>query len=281
MGENGAGPTEPAAKKAKSDPTVLEQEFDKETQTALEEIDSCQNEIDAMNEKASEEILKVEQKYNMLRKPFFDKRNEIITKIPKFWLTSFINHPQLSIIIEEDEEDALQHLSKLEVEEFEDIKSGFKIRFFFDTNPYFENDVLSKEYQLDNKGDPTSTSSQIKWKEGFDLIAKAAQKAALQKGQRKRKLENRTFFSWYTDNEDPSNDEIGEIIKDDMWPNPLQYFLVPDLEVENLEEEEEDLEDEEGDNVVVMEEDEEEGEEDEADGEGEGEGEQEAENEEK
>ena len=59
--ENGAAGTsaEPAAKKQKSDPTVLEQEFDKETQSALEEIDSCQNEIDAMNEKASEEILKV------------------------------------------------------------------------------------------------------------------------------------------------------------------------------------------------------------------------------
>merc|ERR1711973_265118 len=123
----------------------------------------------------------------------------------------------------------------------------------------------------------TSTSSQIKWKDGFDLTAKAAQKAALQKGQRKRKLENRTFFSWYTENEDPSNDEIGEIIKDDLWPNPLQYFLVPDLEVENIEEEEDDLEDEEGDNVVVMEEDEEVGEEEE--GEGEGEADQEPENE--
>jgi len=270
MGENGTGSGEPATKKSKSEPTVLEQEFDKDTQAALEEIDTCQNDIDAMNEKASEEILKVEQKYNTLRKPFFDKRNEIIKKIPKFWLTSFINHPQLSGIIEEDEEDALQYLSKLEVEEFEDIKSGFKIRFFFDTNPYFDNDVLCKEYQLDGKGDPTSVSTELRWKEGYDLSAKAAQKAALQKGQRKRKLENRTFFAWYADNEDPANDEIGEIIKDDMWPNPLQYFLVPDLEVENGEEEEEEElgEEEEGDNVVVMEE-----EEGEDDGEGEGDGE--------
>jgi len=274
MGENGTG--EPATKKAKADPTVLEQEFDKETQAALEEIDTCQNDIDAMNEKASEEILKVEQKYNTLRKPFFDKRNDIIKKIPKFWLTSFINHPQLSGIIEEDEEDALQYLSKLEVEEFEDIKSGYKINFHFDTNPYFENDILCKEYQLDGKGDPTSTSTDLKWKDGFDLTAKAAEKAALQKGQRKRKLENRTFFSWYCDNEDPSNDEIGEIIKDDMWPNPLQYFLVPDLEVENVEDEEDDDlgEEEEGENVVVLEEDEEEegeeeGEADEAEGEAE------------
>jgi template-activating factor I len=123
MGENGASgdktttaatttTTTAASKKPRVEDTVEEQDFDKDTQAALEEIDTCQNEIDAMNEKASEEILKVEQKYNTLRRPFFDKRNEIIRKIPKFWLTAFINHPQISGIIEEDEEDALQHLVK-------------------------------------------------------------------------------------------------------------------------------------------------------------------------
>ena len=34
-------------------------DFDEETQKALEEIDANQNEIDLLNEKASEEILKV------------------------------------------------------------------------------------------------------------------------------------------------------------------------------------------------------------------------------
>ena len=144
---------------------VEERDFDEETQKALEDIDGCQNEIDAMNEKASEEILKVEQKYNQLRRPFFDKRNEIIARIPKFWLTAFINHPQISSIIEEDEEDALQYLSKLEVEEFEDIKSGYKIKFHFSTNPYFSNESLCKEFQLGTSGDPTSSSTSIEWKE--------------------------------------------------------------------------------------------------------------------
>ena len=93
---------------------------------------------------ASEEILKVEQKYNKLRRPFFDKRNEIIKRVPKFWLTAFINHPQISAIIEEEEEDCLQYLNKLEVEEFEDIKSGYRVKLCFDDNPYFDNDVLTK-----------------------------------------------------------------------------------------------------------------------------------------
>lgn len=63
-------------------------DFDSETQKALEDIDSCQNEIDALNEKASEEILKVEQKFNKLRRPYFDRRNELIKKIPNFWVTA-------------------------------------------------------------------------------------------------------------------------------------------------------------------------------------------------
>lgn len=66
----------------------ISQEFDEETQKALEEIDGCQNDIDNLNEKASEEILKVEQKYNELRKPHFKKRNELISKVPNFWVTA-------------------------------------------------------------------------------------------------------------------------------------------------------------------------------------------------
>ena len=55
-------------------------------------------------------------------------------------------------------------------------------------------------------------------------------------------------------------------------PNPLQYFLVPDIEVENGGDDE-DLDDEEevDENVVVMEEEEGEEEEEEAEEEGEGE----------
>jgi len=113
---------------------------DAETQKALVDIDSCQNEIDALNEKASEEILMVEQKYNKLRKPFFEKRNDIIKRIPNFWVTAFVNHPQIQL--DESEEDCLTHLKKLEVEEFEDIKSGYKINFHFEENPFFSNEVL-------------------------------------------------------------------------------------------------------------------------------------------
>lgn len=66
--------------------------LDVETQKALEDIDSCQNDIDALNEKASEEILQVEMKYNRLRRPHFEKRNDLIKYIPNFWVTSVSFH---------------------------------------------------------------------------------------------------------------------------------------------------------------------------------------------
>ena len=44
-----------------------------------------------INEEASDKVLEVEQKYNEIRGPVYDKRNEIIKSIPDFWLTAVSN----------------------------------------------------------------------------------------------------------------------------------------------------------------------------------------------
>uniref|UniRef100_A0A8C5YAZ5 SET nuclear proto-onco n=1 Tax=Microcebus murinus TaxID=30608 RepID=A0A8C5YAZ5_MICMU len=170
---------------------------EKEQQEAIEHIDEVQNEIDRLNEQASEEILKVEQKYNKLRQPFFQKRSELIAKIPNFWVTTFVNHPQ---------------------------------------------DLTKRSSQTQNKA------------------------------SRKRQHEEpESFFTWFTDHSDAGADELGEVIKDDIWPNPLQYYLVPDMDDEEGEGEEDDDDDEEEEGLEDIDEegDEDEGEEDEDDDEGE------------
>lgn len=83
-------------------------------------------------------------------------------------------------------------------------------------------------------GDSSSQSTEIKWKEGFDLFQTSSQK--INKNSRKRLLE-KSFFAWFIDNSDPSGDEIANIIKDDLFLYPLQYFLVPDISSENIEDE--------------------------------------------
>ena len=40
-----------------------------------------------------------------------------------------MNHPQISALLDEEDEEALHYLASLEVEEFEDIKSGYRIKF--------------------------------------------------------------------------------------------------------------------------------------------------------
>ena len=79
-----------------------------------------------------------------------------------------------------------------------------------------------------------------------------------------------SFFTWFTDHSDANADELGEVIKDDIWPNPLQYYLVPDMDDEEGEGEEDDDDDEEEEGLEDIDEgDEDEGEEDEDDDEGE------------
>uniref|UniRef100_A0A8C5V6I3 SET nuclear proto-onco n=1 Tax=Microcebus murinus TaxID=30608 RepID=A0A8C5V6I3_MICMU len=191
----------PAAKVSKkelnSNHDGADETSEKEQQEAIEHIDEVQNEIDRLNEQASEEILKVEQKYNKLRQPFFQKRSELIAKIPNFWVTTFVNHPQ---------------------------------------------DLTKRSSQTQNKA------------------------------SRKRQHEEpESFFTWFTDHSDAGADELGEVIKDDIWPNPLQYYLVPDMDDEEGEGEEDDDDDEEEEGLEDIDEegDEDEGEEDEDDDEGE------------
>lgn len=55
----------------------------------------------------------VEQKYNMLRKPHYKKRSDLIAKIPDFWLNTFMNHPQIAALLDEtDEEVRIQTVSQ-------------------------------------------------------------------------------------------------------------------------------------------------------------------------
>lgn len=228
---------------------------DKEMQEAIEEIDRVQCEIDKLNEEASEEILKVEQKYNKLRKPHYTKRSDLIAQIPNFWVTVFVNHPQLSTLLDEEDEEALQYLKKLEVQEFEDIKSGYRINFHFDANPFFENDVLFKEFHLQDNGEHTCKSAPIKWKPGKCLTengksapgggtsASADAKGARKRGHKEASL----FFSWFNDHaEGGSSDDFGDVIKDDIWPNPLQYYLAQGDEDDDDEDDEDDEDDVEG-----------------------------------
>lgn len=49
-------------------------------------------------------------------------------------------------------------------------------------------------------------------------------------GSRRRRLDTSSFFLWYEDNVDAGSDDIAEVLREDIWHNPLQYYLVADAE---------------------------------------------------
>lgn len=109
----------------------------------------------------------------------------------------------------------MHYLTKVDVEEFEDIKSGYRIHFHFTINPFFENTLLTKEFCLGGTSGPMSKSTAIEWKDGKD-ISKSQLKQKQddqQANKRKRHYETKTFFDWFSDNSDPVNDDIAELLK--------------------------------------------------------------------
>lgn len=227
-------------------------ELDPKFTNALEEVESIQSELFKLNEKASEEILKVEQKFNQLRRPHFAKRAQILESIPHFWSSTLANHPIISPMIESaEDEDCLHYLVDLDVEEFEDIKSGYRINLHFKENPYFTNDVIVKEFQVVSSDETTSALTTIEFKntpQGRSL-KQVVENSVAQYSRRSRRpgqpQTHQSFFAWLAEPSEPGTDEIAEILKDQIWPNPLEFFFTVTDDYDDESDEDEEIDDEE------------------------------------
>lgn len=165
---------------------------------------------------------------------------------------------KLSVLLQEKDREALCFLTRVEVTEFEDVKSGYRIDFYCDESPYFENKVLSKEFHLNKSGDPSSKFTETKWKSGKDLT-----KCWSQMQNKAGREEPESCFTWDPDRSDAGADALGEVITDNTWPNLLQYDMVPDGNDEDGEAEDDDNDDGEEEGIDEgLEDIEEEGEED-------------------
>lgn len=195
----------------------------------LREVEAIQAQIIQLNEQASEEILLVEQKFNQLRRPHFEKRNALLKDVPNFWLAALANHPLISSMIQSaEDEDCLHYMVNVDVEELEDIKSGYNLKFYFAENPYIKNDLIVRELRhLDNE-EVVSETTPIEYKdtqEGKKLRAVVENSLA----QYRRKVRDPSemqgsFFAWLSQ-EQENGDAIAEIIKDQIWTSPVDFFL--------------------------------------------------------
>ncbi|XP_021549051.1 testis-specific Y-encoded-like protein 1 [Neomonachus schauinslandi] len=179
-------------------------------------LEAIQLELDTVNAQADRAFQQLEHKFGRMRRHYLERRNYIIQNIPGFWVTAFRNHPQLSPMIRGQDAEMLRYITNLEVKELRHPRTGCKFKFFFRRNPYFRNKLIVKEYEVRASGRVVSLSTPIIWRRGHEpqSFIRRSQDVVC------------NFFTWFSDHSLPESDKIAEIIKEDLWPNPLQYYLL-------------------------------------------------------
>lgn len=179
-----------------------------------------QMKLETLEKKSARLHQRLEVKINRQRRPHLDQRSSIAKTIPGFWVTALLNHPHLSAHIDETDEDALSYMTNLEIETFKNNKLGYRIRFHFRRNPYFQNNIIMKELHLGMGGSPMSFSNPILWHRGHNLTTHS-------EPRKTARGVYQTFFNWFSDHTNPAQDDVAQILKDDLFRDPLRYYLTP------------------------------------------------------
>ncbi|AQK80410.1 Nucleosome assembly protein 1 [Zea mays] len=241
----------------------------------VEFLRGIQSQHDEIEAKFFEERVALEAKYQKLYEPLYTKRYEIVNGevevdgvsdeqtsddtaegkepvakgVPEFWLTAMKTNEVLSEEIQERDEAALKYLKDIKWSRIEDPK-GFKLDFFFDTNPFIKNSVLTKTYHMVDEDDlilEKAIGTEIEWYPGKNLTQKILKKKP-KKGSKNTKLITKTedcesFFNFFDPPQVPEDDEdidedtaeelqgqmehdydIGTTIRDKIIPHAVSWF---------------------------------------------------------
>lgn len=237
----------------------------------VEVLREIQGEHDELEAKFLEERAALEAKYQKLYQPLYTKRYDIVNGVtevegaamettadaeednekgvPSFWLNAMKNNDVLSEEVMERDEAALKFLKDIKWSRIDDPK-GFKLEFFFDTNPYFSNSVLTKTYHMVDEDEPIlekAIGTEIQWLPGKCLTQKVLKKKP-KKGAKNAKPITKTetcesFFNFFNPPEVPEDDEdidedmaeelqnqmeqdydIGSTIRDKIIPHAVSWF---------------------------------------------------------
>ncbi|KAH6830756.1 nucleosome assembly protein 1 [Perilla frutescens var. hirtella] len=223
----------------------------------VEALRSIQSQHDEQEAKFLEERAALEAKYQKLYEPLYTKRFEIVNGVvevegvadasmeqgedksnevkgvPDFWLTAMKTNDILAEEISERDEEALKYLSDIKWCRLDNPK-GFKLEFFFDTNPFFKNSVLTKTYYMIDDDDPIlekAIGSEIEWYTGKCLTQKILKKRP-KKGAKNAKPIIKTekcesFFNFFNPPEVPEDEDD---IEDDE-AEELQNLMEQDYDI--------------------------------------------------
>ncbi|XP_048192971.1 testis-specific Y-encoded protein 9-like, partial [Perognathus longimembris pacificus] len=180
----------------------------------LKELQALQLDLGPVNNQATKAHERLKQNLSKRQKTLLDSRSSNIRGIPGFWAQTFVNHPQLSAMISDQDEDMLSYMINLEVQELRHPKSSCKITFYFRNNPYFQNAVVVKEFVVDITGYRLCHSTPILWRQYYKIEADS----------HRNHNKSPNFFNWFTDHNFAGSNRITEIIRKDLWLNPLHYY---------------------------------------------------------
>lgn len=280
-----------------------------EVRKRVDVLREVQIQHDELEAKFLEERAALEAKYQKLYQPLYTKRYEIVNGaaegeavkdqedyeaaekgVPDFWLTAMKNNEVLADEISERDEGALAFLKDIKWCKIASPK-GFKLEFFFDTNPYFKNSVLTKTYHMIDEDEPILEKvigTEIEWCPGKCLTQKVLKKKP-KKGSKNAKPITKTeqcesFFNFFNPPQVPEDDEdidedaaeelqnsmeqdydIGSTIRDKIIPHAVSWFTGEAAQDEYADLEDDEDEDDEEEDEDEEEEDEEEDEDDEDD----------------
>ncbi|EAW59149.1 hCG95817, isoform CRA_a [Homo sapiens] len=140
-------------------------------ESALEELLAVQVELEPVNAQARKAFSRQREKMERRRKPHLDRRGAIIQSVPGFWANVIAHHPQMSALITDQDEDMLSYMIHLEVEEVKHPVHLCKIMLLFQSNPYFQNKVITKEYLVNITEYRASHSTPIDWYPDYEVEA--------------------------------------------------------------------------------------------------------------
>ncbi|KAF8060324.1 NAP1-related protein [Scenedesmus sp. PABB004] len=197
---------------------------------ALEAAEAAQYELEQINDEASDRVLAVEQEFNKRRRPAYGARGAALSRIPGFWKKVLMVHPIVRNVVTEADLDVMDYLVDVDVEDFADIKSGFRVRFAFaPSNPYFANTELVKELRFGDDASLAVTGTDIQWRPGMEPAPEEEDEEGSPRAGDKRGApagnQYSLFSLWFASGEGvQSHDDIADVLKDDIWPDPLRWY---------------------------------------------------------